>query len=723
MPPIATVDLRTRRGLTGATLEIWSLRKAAAPESATTGSEVQEGSEYRFVLRTPAGGVVAAIGPEELFSVDPEPVRDGPLRGRLRTGNSVGAVEVVVDTEDGKALTGWLDIRSTKLDFDAQYRWMLSGVAEDGVELLLRSFAPSQLVLQPDYGANPQALYQQVAFLGAVLQRPHTVEAVERVLRNPYVTYVDTAVELPVGRGVPGSSGAVRALVRPGRRVPARAGLVVDIVPERLRSGRPEATIDNLPNRYVRFVLDHWATVLDGVLGVLGTETPADRRGRRQITQLLDLVDGWRYDPRFADVGRLQAAPLGNQVIHRRPGYREIRQAFMESQAAAMLTWDGGDEVHRAGQQDVAQLYEYWCYLELRRLVEACCDHFDSTSLVELADGGMHLRLRRGRHRVVHGFLQRDGRQVDVELWFNRSFSKNGESWTMQMRPDCSIRLDAQTTDGTFTTWVHFDAKYRVDSPSELFVDDDAPYPAKRADLLKMHAYRDAIRSSAGSYVLYPGDQTKSMRQHREILPGLGAFSFVPGSNGHATHESAEPVLQFLDEVMDHVAEQATNRERAEWWEQRAHAAPLVERRAAFLPLSQPPADTSVLVGYCFSSEHLAWIEATGLYNLRLGDRRGAVDMTGAHASAETLVLWMTDVRQLWAWHLDQEIEVLDAGEMRALGYPRPPTGRYLCRTLGGPIALPTEIDRSAIDHVMTGHATGAPITTSWATLLESEDL
>ena len=29
----------------------------------------------------------------------------------------------------------------------------------------------------------------------------------------------------------------------------------------------------------------------------------------------------------------------------------------------------------------------------------------------------------------------------------------------------------------------------------------------KRADLLKMHAYRDAIRRSAGAYVLYPGSE------------------------------------------------------------------------------------------------------------------------------------------------------------------------------------------------------------------------
>jgi predicted component of viral defense system (DUF524 family) len=35
----------------------------------------------------------------------------------------------------------------------------------------------------------------------------------------------------------------------------------------------------------------------------------------------------------------------------------------------------------------------------------------------------------------------------------------------------------------------------------------------KNADLLKMHAYKDAIRRTGGAYVLYPGD--KSINQER----------------------------------------------------------------------------------------------------------------------------------------------------------------------------------------------------------------
>ena len=93
------------------------------------------------------------------------------------------------------------------------------------------------------------------------------------------------------------------------------------------------------------------------------------------------------------------------------------------------------------------------------------------------------------------------------------------------MRPDCSVRVRPRTRlpevrQGSLDVWLHFDAKYRVERAREQFDagaprtgvsccggrGDRATSRSKREDLLKMHAYRDAIRGSAGRYVLFPGD-------------------------------------------------------------------------------------------------------------------------------------------------------------------------------------------------------------------------
>lgn len=714
-----TVDLRTRTGVTAGTLAVTPASRRATGYPPQAEGSVVEGAEYFVTIDVP-GGQVTRVDPEELVLLDPHSLGgDGPVRGRLRTGNTVGPVEVTVHLVEGTVLHGWLEVRSTKLDHNSQYQWMLSSVAQDGAELLMRTYAPSVIDVAADHTAGPKALYQQLAFLSAILQRPHTVEAVERVLRSPHVSYVDTTVDQPIGRGVPGSSAAVRAMTRPGRRVRAPAGLTIDTVPERVEHARTHATVDNPPNRFVRFVLDHWATVLDQAGRVLTGDTAEHRRGRRELAHLSELVEHWATDRRLRDVGRLTEMPHANQVITRRPGYREVHQAFLESRAAAMLQWDGGDDLNRAGQQDIAQLYEYWCFLQLRRLVAEHCDHVDSSPLVEVTGDGLHLRLRQGRQRAVNGFLTRHGRLIDVELWFNRSFAKGTESWSMQLRPDCSISFEAQTAaGGSVRTWVHFDAKYRVNSATELFVDDDAPVPAKRDDLIKMHAYRDAIRHSAGSYVLFPGDQSSNLREHNEILPGLGAFAFVPASDGNATAASATALSTFLDELIDHVAQQATNRERSAWWDHRIHGRPPVTTDADYYALTAPPADTTLLLGYYRSPEHLAWINRTGLYNLRLGDRRGAVAITGAEAGASTLLLWSRNHPVIQVWTLATKLEVLDATEMSALGYPRPPTGRYLCRSLAAEQPPPPGVHAAIVEQLCAGHPAGAPVATTWADLL-----
>src|SRR5207253_10845761 len=101
------------------------------------------------------------------------------------------------------------------------------------------------------------------------------------------------------------------------------------------------------------------------------------------------------------------------------------------------------------------------------------------------------------------------------------------------MRPDCSLRFYARTGAKLEELWLHFDAKYRVDYLDQLFgrpdevtsTDEDEadrPTRSKRDDLLKMHAYRDAITRSAGSYVLYPGIDPKdpeSFDRYHENLP------------------------------------------------------------------------------------------------------------------------------------------------------------------------------------------------------------
>ena len=81
--------------------------------------------------------------------------------------------------------------------------------------------------------------------------------------------------------------------------------------------------------------------------------------------------------------------------------------------------------------------------------------------------------------------------------------------YTLSFWPEVYDEASAEREDAI--VHIHFDAKYRVEKVSDFFGEDNEESledamgarregrTAKRDDLLKMHAYRDAIRRSEGA--------------------------------------------------------------------------------------------------------------------------------------------------------------------------------------------------------------------------------
>jgi hypothetical protein len=69
-----------------------------------------------------------------------------------------------------------------------------------------------------------------------------------------------------------------------------------------------------------------------------------------------------------------------------------------------------------------------------------------------------------------------------------------------------------------------------------------------------MHTYNDAVRRTAGSYILYPGEDTETkLSKFHEIVPGVGAFVLKPGNP-----ECRDALKNFLRDVFRHQADALT---------------------------------------------------------------------------------------------------------------------------------------------------------------------
>lgn len=668
--------------------------------STPTGLSVAEGGTYRFAVELDADTTEVVLEPDtELFSFD-----DGSrLKGRFEPRQHVGRVRVrVLAPESGLAGTAELEVAPTKLEYATEYQQMVGDVAEVATAALLQGFSPAALALRKSSTPSSRLLYQQFAFLHARLSSAELRNAFALISASPHRDWRSETELVGAGRPIRASAQLGRALLKPGSRVDTHGRLRVGTVPKRIERSRTEATYDSVPNRFVRYALERWRTVAQALHD--GLERPDSqqrsgplRRGVQASREVIEQLDQLLAAPFFREVGRLEVFPSANQVLHKQEGYRQIFQTFALAEVGANLSLDWDlDDVFSASQRNVATLYEYWAFLQLVDVVGDVCGTARTVEALALASDGLSLGFKQGVAGGVKWETHVGDRDLEIEVFFNRTFTTSTKrlsdsSWSRMMRPDCSMRVRPQSKlpqveDGALDVWLHFDAKYRVERVTEQF-DSGFAEPesaaadaeiteglsrSKREDLLKMHAYRDAIRRSAGAYVLFPGNhEAAPFREFTEPLPGLGAFVLRPRSGGRPA--GWHVLRDFLTEVVGHVADQASQHERDRYWRAIVRSAPAdSDRKGRELPeLGSPPRDEHVLCVELTNAEHLAWVIKTGTLALGSAAGKNAPRIDADELRAEWLLL-QAESGPLSLWRRASAWSVQLGDDLQQLGHPDP---------------------------------------------------
>jgi len=687
-----------------------------------------EGGVYKFVFRGPARP--RSYEPTEQFEIDP----DDWTMGRVRPANHVGTIAIAVELEDDSEVRFDLDVRPAKLTYESDYRALLEQVADHAAEAVLQGFAPASRMVSATTDEVGELDYRSLAFVAARLRDEGFRAAIEQILRAPHRRWRNVEESTPLGRGLPAGPSLVRQLSRArsrSQRTPAAlAHLGLATIPSVVTSSRNEPTFDTNPNRFIQFVFRHWqglaASLERRLVASPAVGAGPRRRGLREARWVIDQCDRVLTSAVMQDVSELRSFPHGDPVLLRQAGYREVLRTFALAEASMALDARLDDDIFSATQRNIATLYEYWTFLVLVRCLSQLCGEPASGSLFEPSKSGLSLVLHEGSRSLMSWVHIHDGRRMAVDLWFNQTFSRAQSdgveiaSWASSIRPDASLRIrplsgrPSEAIDPFLDTWIHFDAKFRLDVQSSNIADEDPRSTAKRTDLLKMHAYRDLIRRSAGAYVLYPGFGTPQRRmEFHEVLPGIGAFPLRPGDSGTVIGDVA--LIEFLSDTLELTSNQASANERTRFWQHR-HTDQQASAVHAVNFLSLPPADELVLVGYVRKTQR-EWVLRRRRYNVRGDDRRGAVQSTDAMLSARLLLLWTQDESG------DKEIvglfertgpwQIATAADLTADGYPTTPEARAYLVTAINPVASYVDALVAPID-ALPLPADMAPAGTTW---------
>lgn len=576
-------------------------------------------------------------------------------------------VEGEVTDAKTAAASALIDVRSVKLDYRSDYRGMLRRLADEITGLIADARSSSKAGFRSTFEERTDEgwLQIQLELLRETLDSADFSASLQRILVNPHEKLATATESITTDHPIIWLPSTIRQLAtgNPRRAVPAghslRLKYGIDSIPERVTVPRKSRNLDTPENRFVKYALGEFRSFLAHAEEVFES-SKGWGASAAMARRLSAVIDDWLSRGFFREIGEMRLPPLGSPVLQRKAGYRELLRWWLRFRTAAELSWEGGEELFHAGQRDVATLYEYWLFFELLSWFCRKCREGIRPGVEELIDGldesSPNLRLKKKFELGPFvGVYAGQSRNLNARFSYNRQFSvtkerRMGGSWTRRLHPDYTLTFwpegmtETEAEEHELLVHVHFDAKYRLESIEGLFgaeeaddVDEESDGNYKRQDLLKMHAYRDAIKRSQGAYVLYPGRNVAAAKFKcffHEVLPGLGAFGIAPDENGAA--QGFKPLEEFLSEVLNHLCNRTTAQERISYHIAESYA--LREKPVPYNGLSLPevdiygagyqalpPAEEMVLVAWYENEPQLALAQdALGYIYIRLGRRRGS---------------------------------------------------------------------------------------------------
>ena len=667
--------------------------------------QLQEGCTYEYELVSDNGHTYQFMDEDEIVRFSHSPRH--PNAGTLKTGIYVGSLSLAIrDTElDCEIAKVNIEIKSVKAEYRTDYRKMLEDITAYYTDLVLMQGSPVTQKLEIDNDTPQQTLYQRYAFVRSIVESSAFQEAINKIVASPVRKWEETIVERDVSNVKRLSRRNMHQIASSRDRIPVYNGDEIGLphglnsVPRTLTVAYKRDTLDNQENQFVKFVLRSFSSFCSELRG----KKNANDRLKAEIDKTMDVLNGHLSTLFFKQVSMPSQLNLNSPVLQRKEGYREILQAWLMFDLAAKLSWKGGDNVYEAGKRNVAVLYEYWVFFKLLEVISRVFD-IDPVSvnkLVKTDADRINLEIQQGKMTMIEGLYDTGSRKFNVRFYYNRTFAHTREdeeldksgSWTMNMRPDYTLSIwpgeisidQAERED--LIVHIHFDAKYRVNK-IDLGVDDSMNDEQmseallnekkeqeegiyKRADLLKMHAYKDAIRRTSGAYILYPGTVQRRLKGFHEIIPGLGAFCLTPSNYD----EELITLQVFLLKIVEHMLDRTSQRERMSYYINNVYNTPSKSVREE---MPEPagdnrdflPDETWVVLGYVKNDKQLEWIRKTGLYNFRTGTQNGSIRLSRNLVSSRYLLLHAHGESIQFVRLADEGPRVFRRSDLLRMGYP-----------------------------------------------------
>ena len=509
----AQVLVRPKRGAVRA--KWWPTDSTVAIPLEGSGPRLFEQVDYTIFVRSKSEAQADLHHRDPALLRDVRTGPDGQGIGIINFGSQIGRSRFWVDVGGVREFEFEVEVFPTKLDYESDYARIVAEVQEIltglALEYLRGTFQPGSVVRVP----KPSDIEWLTLLKSAAAELE---KSLTYVAGHPLRRFVAEGRDMRVDRIHAGNASVRRAISR-GRgsgdlRTTSRGRVIHEFLPTQM----PWLTLDTPEHRWLASQL---RTIRRRLVRLRQAVTAGTARGGEE--SLRTRQTRLELDDLYARLGRLERLePM--QLAERQlpssfaslqllgaPGYREAYKACMTLVLGLHIT--GGP--FEVSTKDLSELYEYWCYLSLLRMLRhELGEPINLRDLIRQDGSALRVQLKKGQSTRLN--FRASDRKVSVS--YNPEYS--GRHLLLAQKPDMLVTIEDESWP-PLTLVV--DAKYRVKSDADYIASFDSAGPPEDA-LNVLHRYRDALLESDAS------QQTPRLK--RTVVQAAAMFPYVEATSG-----------------------------------------------------------------------------------------------------------------------------------------------------------------------------------------------
>ena len=553
--------------------------------SGTAGKPISEAKPHDKLSNLTWGSMNNKIGHE------------GNSIGTFNFKNFLGSAVIRLDGET------YVQVESTslKIGYEDEYLRMLKDLTEEVLDQIVDSASITSAHLKAGSPANKENAFGKYILLKAALPLNRLKSSCAIIKSKTHTNLTSSHKWLPASA----ASGryAMQDPISRIRWANSESGYPSNrrLQPAEVLEDKRLESVDTPPNQFARFALRQFKDACELI------HKKASRYGKIHAADAKAYAEECgrllRLSP-FKECADIRTIPFESQVLQKRPGYRELFRAWITSNIGLSIKELSSQGLlsPEAENRDAPKLYELWLISHLKKALKEISK--DKKMIHEELPYKDKDQVKIFKSTSDPLCIVRSEKNLLVALYYNRSFKAKGKpgahnpSYSVELKPDYTIEiLQPERSGETFvtdlesylklrdhikrtdesppsrppeaagdTSYIHFDAKFRINNVRELSEDD--PTKAKPADIYKMHTYNEAIYGTVTSIILYPGkapnekrgQEDAQFKKFMDLVPGVSALAVRPDKDatGNSRSESAiktlkEKLLQIIELIDSNV--------------------------------------------------------------------------------------------------------------------------------------------------------------------------